>query len=139
MAAPISATGVFAVLVPGGHALIWLDLYRTGTEAGFLPPAPFTLIEQDENGPLPERAYTREELLAYLRECRNTYQATIENMTDEQAMRRCRFGWGEVSIAELLLYHMRHVQEIAAQLSLLLGQNGVSVPDSVPTARTGDR
>jgi hypothetical protein len=30
---------------------------------------------------------------------------------------------------------MRHVQELAAQLSLFLGQQGVSVPDSVPTTR----
>ena len=117
------------------HALFWLDLYLTGTEEGFVPPAPFTLIEQDENGPLPERPYTREELVTYLRDCRKRCQATIENMTDEAAVRRCSFGWGEVSFVELLLYNMRHVQEIAAQLSLLLGQKGVSVLDSVPTAR----
>jgi hypothetical protein len=48
---------------------------------------------------------------------------------------RCRFAWGEVSFAELLLYNMRHVQEIAAQLSLFLGERGVPVPDFVPTAR----
>jgi len=49
------------------HTLFWLDLYLTGTEEGFLPPAPFTLIEQDEHGPLPERVYTQAELLGYLR------------------------------------------------------------------------
>ena len=27
------------------HTLFWLDLYLTGAEEGFLPPAPFTLIE----------------------------------------------------------------------------------------------
>ncbi|HEX5941868.1 MAG TPA: DinB family protein [Anaerolineales bacterium] len=118
------------------HALFWLDLYLTGTEEGFVPPATFTLIEQDEAGPVPERPYTKEELQAYLNHCRKRCQVTIETMTDEAALRRCRFGWGEVSFAELLLYNMRHVQEIAAQLSLILGQNGVAVLDSVPTART---
>ena len=118
------------------HALFWLDLYLTGAEEGFVPPVPFTLIEQDEDGPVPERPYTKEELQAYLNHCRRRCQVTIETMTDEAALRRCRFGWGEVSFAELLLYNMRHVQEIAAQLSLLLGQKGVSVLDSVPTART---
>jgi hypothetical protein len=118
------------------HALFWLDLYLTGAEEGFVPPVPFTLIEQDEAGPVPERPYTKEELQAYLTHCRRRCQATIETMTDEAALRSCRFGWGEVSFAELLLYNMRHVQEIAAQLSLLLGQKGVSVLDSVPTART---
>ena len=115
------------------HALFWLDLYLTGAEEGFTPPAPFTLIEQDENGPIPERPYTKDELQGYLEDCRQRCQETIETMTDAEAVRRCRFGWGELSFAELLLYNMRHVQEIAAQLSLLLGQRGVSVPDSVPT------
>ena len=42
------------------HALFWLDLYLTGAEEGFVPPAPFLLIEQDETvrcpkGPIPKR------------------------------------------------------------------------------------
>lgn len=116
------------------HALFWLELYLTGAEEGFAPPAPFTLIEQDADGPLPERPYTKDEMEAYLDYGREKCRATIEALTDEAAQRRCHFAWGEVSFAELLLYNMRHVQEMAAQLSLLLGLNGVSVPDSVPTA-----
>jgi hypothetical protein len=116
------------------HALFWLDLYLTGAEEGFVPPPPFALIEQDENGPLPERSYTKDELQSYLEECRKRCQATIESMTDEAAQRLCRFGWGEVSFAELLLYNMRHVQGHAAQLNLLLGQNTVSVPSWVTRA-----
>jgi hypothetical protein len=110
------------------HALFWLDLYLTGSEEGFVPPAPFMLVEQDENGPLPERPYTKAELMSYLGECRKRCQATIESMTDKEAQRRCRFGWGEVSFAELLLYNMRHVQGHAAQLNLLLGQRAGSAP-----------
>jgi len=52
------------------HALFWLDLYLTGAEEGFAPPAPFTLIEQDDEGPMPERPYTKDELQAYLVYCR---------------------------------------------------------------------
>jgi len=111
------------------HALFWLDLYLTGAEEGFVPPAPFTLIEQDGDGPLPERPYTKDELLAYLEYSRKKCQATIEALTDETAQRRCRVGWGEVSFAELLLYNMRHVQEHASQLSLMLGQKVGSAPD----------
>jgi hypothetical protein len=44
------------------HTLFWLHLYLTGTEEGFLPPPPFTLIEQYDDGPLPERVYTKAEL-----------------------------------------------------------------------------
>jgi hypothetical protein len=114
------------------HALFWLDLYLTGAEEGFAPPAPFELIEMKEDD-LPERVYTKEELQAYLDHGRQRCKETIEALTDETAQRRCRFAWGQVSFAELLLYNMRHVQEIAAQLSLFLGQKGVSVPDFVPT------
>ena len=109
------------------HALFWLDLYLTGAEEGFVPPAPFELIEQDDNGPIPERPYSKDELRAYLAECRGRCRATIEAMSDEAAQRRCSFGWGEVSFAELLLYTMRHVQGHAAQLNLLLGQKSVTV------------
>lgn len=110
------------------HTLFWLDLYLTGTEEGFVPPTPFTLIEQDEDGPLPERPYTKEELQAYLDDCRRKCQAAIEALTEEAAQRRCQFGWGEVSFAELLLYTMRHVQGHAAQLNLWLGQKTGSAP-----------
>src|SRR5258706_16148675 len=79
------------------HTLFWLDLYLTGAEEGFVPPAPFTLIEQNEDGPLPERPYSKDELLAYLNECRKKCRATIETLTEETARRRCRFGWGEAS------------------------------------------
>ncbi len=44
------------------HTLFWLDLYLTGAEEGFVPPAPFALIEQDDGWMPPERAYTKEEL-----------------------------------------------------------------------------
>lgn len=117
------------------HTLFWLDLYLTGAEEGFIPPAPFTLIEQDENGPLPERVYTQDELLAYLQDCRRKCSAAIEALTDETAQRHCRFGWGECSFLELLLYNMRHVHGHASQLNMLLGQHDIQVRDWVTRAR----
>jgi len=104
------------------HALFWLDLYLSGAVEGFAPPAPFTLDELDPAGLLPERPYTKDELQAYLDYGRKKCQATIEALTDETAQQRCRFRWGELSFVELLLYNMRHVQEHAAQLNLMLGQ-----------------
>ena len=117
------------------HALFWLDLYLTGAEEGFVPPAPFALIEQDEDGPIPERPYMKDELQAYLNDCRQKCQATIEALTEEAAQRRCRFGWGEVSFAELLFYNMRHVVGHAAQLNLLLGQKTGLAPNWVTQAK----
>jgi hypothetical protein len=116
------------------HTLFWLDLYLTGAEEGFLPPAPFTLIEQDDDGPLPERTYTKAELSAYLDGCRARCRATIDALTDETAHRICRFSWGECSFFELLIYNLRHVHGHASQLNMLLGQNDVSTPDYVTRA-----
>ncbi len=48
-------------------------------------------------------------------------------MTAEKANRRCGFEWLDISVAETLLYNMRHVQHHAAQLNMLL-QNIDSAP-----------
>ena len=119
------------------HTLFWLDLYLTGAEEGFLPPHPFTLIEQDENGPLPERVYTKAELQTYLRDCRKKCQATIAALIDETAHRHCRFGWGQCSFLELLFYNMRHVHGHASQLNMLLGQKGIATPDYLTQVERG--
>jgi hypothetical protein len=113
------------------HTLFWLDLYLTGSVEGFPPPAPFTLDELDPAGLLPERVYAKAELQGYLDHCRRKCHATLDALTDDGAQRLCRFGWGEVTFAELLLYNMRHVQEHASQLSLILGQQTGSGPDWV--------
>jgi hypothetical protein len=105
----------------GYHTLFWLDLYLTGAEEGFAPPAPFDLIEMEAGEALP-RTYTRAELLGYLDVCRQRCHEVIGALTPEQASRRCRFAWGELSFGELQLYSLRHVQEHGAQLRMFLGQ-----------------
>jgi hypothetical protein len=116
------------------HALFWVDLYLTGSEEGFSPPAPFLLVEQNEDGPLPEKPYTKDELQAYLDHCRQKIRLTLDETTDEEAQRRCAFSWGEVSFVELMLYTMRHVQGHAAQLNMALGQKTGSAPGWVTGA-----
>jgi hypothetical protein len=125
------------------HALFWLDLYLFGSEEGFAPPAPYSLVEQvDAAGPLPDRPYAKEELRAYLAYARAKCRTTIATMTDERARQPVNFGWmrdGEVvSYLELQLYNMRHVQEHATQLSLLLGHHGVPSDQLDWVARAGD-
>lgn len=112
------------------HALFWLDLYLFGSEEGFAPPAPFALVEQDDAvGDMPERVYSREELRGYLASLRAKGRATIEAMTDERARQPVQFDWLEdgepCTYAELQLYSMRHIQEHATQLNLVLGAHGV--------------
>ncbi len=117
------------------HTLFWIDLYLTGTEDGFLPPPPFLLIDQYDGGPIPERVYTKAELLAYLADCRQKTKATIAAQTDETIQQRCEFSWGECSFLELLIYSLRHTHGHASQLNMLLGQNGIASPDYVTQVR----
>jgi hypothetical protein len=116
------------------HTLFWLDLYLSGPVEGFAPPPPYTLSELDPAGPMPERVYTRDELLAYLRHGRRKCRETIDGMTDEAAAERLRFGWGEATRAELLLYNLRHVQHHTGQLNLILRQQTDSAPRWVARA-----
>lgn len=113
------------------HTLYWLDLYLTGASEGFKPPTPFV------HDPLPGKPYTKDQVLAYFDECRRKCRSTLEGLTDETANRRCTFNWIEASFLEMQLYCMRHVQEHAGQLSMLLGQHDVPGIDWVAKAREG--
>jgi hypothetical protein len=117
------------------HTLFWLDLYLSGSVEGFAPPTPFTLDELDPAGLLPERVYSKDELLTYLGYGRKKCRTTIAALTDEKARRHSGFGWVDLSFAELLLYTMRHVQHHAAQLNLILRQTIGSAPRWVASAK----
>jgi uncharacterized damage-inducible protein DinB len=118
------------------HTLFFLDLYLSETMEGFAPPAPFNLDELEPEGILPERPYTKDEMLAYLEHGRRKAQATLEAMTDEKARQRCRFDWLDLDLVELVLYNMRHVQHHAAQLNLILRQQTDSAPRWVARAKS---
>ncbi len=111
------------------HALVWLDLFLYGSSESFVPPAPFV------RGKFPEEPYTKAEILDYLAACRQKCHDTILALTDEQAYAMHKFDWMEPTYVELQLYSMRHVQEHAAQLNLVLGQHGVTGQDWVAKAR----
>lgn len=125
----------------GFHAIVWLDLYLSGVpEEAFAPPTPFAGGELDSVEALPDRPYTKEELRAYLAATRQTCHATLAALTDAQARRPVNYPWAKgepVGFLELQLYSMRHVQEHAAQLSLILGQHAVAGADLgwVPRAK----
>jgi hypothetical protein len=110
------------------HALFYLDLYLSKSDKGFAPPSPFTLDELDERGLLPDRVYTKEELLKYLEHGREKCRSVIASMTEGQAGERCGFEWLEISKAEVLLYNMRHVQHHAAQLNFIVSRATGSAP-----------
>ena len=110
------------------HTLFWLDHYLSESFEGFRPPAPFGMEEMDPAGVLPDRVYTKEELLTYLEHDRRKCRARIAGLTDETARRRFQSRWMDFSAVELLIYNMRHVQHGAAQLNLLLRQSVDDAP-----------
>jgi len=117
------------------HTLFFLDYYLADSAEGFAPPAPFTLDELDPAGVLPERPYTKAELRAYLGHGRAKCRAAIAALTDEKARERRTFPAGEFSVAELMLYNLRHVQHHTAQLNLILRQRTDSAPGWVRRAK----
>jgi hypothetical protein len=110
------------------HTLFWLDFYLTDCPDDFIPLTPFTLSELDPDGLLPERVYTKNELLTYLEHGRKKCQQTIENLRDEKASKSYKFGSVEMNFGELLLYNLRHVQHGVGQLNLILRQKTDSAP-----------
>src|SRR5262249_50685029 len=117
------------------HTLFFLDLYLSGTREGFAPPQPFTMDELDPAALGPERPYSKMELQKYLAHGRSKLLAMLEDLTEEEGMRRAGFEWIDLSEAELLLYNMRHVQHHAAQLNLILRQSVNRAPHWVAAAR----
>jgi hypothetical protein len=110
------------------HTLFFLDLYLSDSDVGFVPPAPFTLDEMAPEGLLPDRVYTKQELRSYLEHGRKKCQSTIAALTDEALRTRCGFDWLDLSVGEMLLYNIRHVQHHAGQLHLILRQQVDSAP-----------
>ena len=116
------------------HCMFYLDYYLSLEPDTFSPPAPFSLSEFDPSGALPERVYSKEELLSYLGTCREKCRHLIAGLTEEIANRRWINPYRNYSVFELLLYNMRHVQHHAGQLNLLLRQGINNAPRWVSQA-----
>ena len=104
------------------HTLCFLDYYLAESKDGFTPPAPFNLDELDPAGILPDRVYTKAEMLAYLAHGRRKAKTVIGALTEEQAREHRPFGTIDCAFLELLLYSTRHVQHHTAQLNMILRQ-----------------
>ncbi len=114
------------------HLLFWTDYYLSDTplEADYQPPHPFTRAEFEDR--LPERVYSKEELLDFLKSARERLRRQLQSNTAEDLLnRRFTSEYKDFSLFELLLYNMRHVQHHTAQLNLLLRQGINSAPDWV--------
>ena len=124
------------------HCLIFLDYYLTIPPTNFSSLLPFTITAPEDlpdgaiDDVMPNRIYSREELLDYLQSCRNKCHQVIADLTEEKLNERWieEEGNRNYPFLELLLYNMRHVQHHAAQLNLLLRQGINDAPKWVRRA-----
>lgn len=105
------------------HCIFWTDYYLTLDPHLFEPPIPFALSEFDPNGRMPDRTYTKAELLIYLEHCRQKANQLISGLTIEKLNSRWVNEYKNFSLLEILLYNLRHIQHHSAQLNLILRQN----------------
>ncbi len=112
------------------HAIFYLDYYLSEPDS-FHPPMPFTLSEFDDTGKMPERVYSKEELIAYIDFSRVKCFNRIKKFDPENIQDRFKNSYRDYSVFEILIYNLRHVQHHAAQLNLLLRQGNYSVPEWV--------
>ena len=121
------------------HTLFYLDYYLSEAPEEFEPAAfdTYGLAEllPEAQAPPFERAYTKSELLGYLEHGRRKCRRRIEDLSDEEAAHRCPIEQLDITVGELLLYNLRHVQHHAAQLNLLLRQSTDSAPGWVRRAK----
>lgn len=119
------------------HCLFFLDYYLSENPHEFAPPPPFDESEFEDR--LPDRVYSREELLTYLAYSRRRYGSLLAGLTPERLTARWVNASGSMdySIHEILLYNLRHVQHHTAQLNLLLRQTINEAPEWV--FRVGER
>lgn len=115
------------------HSTIFLDYYLTIPPKDFLPLLLFTQKEENERPKeaiddlVPDKMYSKEEILDYLRKSREKCKQLIESLTDETLHERFKEGDEpsdmDYPILEILLYNLRHTQHHTAQLNLLLRQD----------------
>lgn len=105
------------------HCIFFLDYYLDTAPENFMPPKPFTLSEFDPSGLMPDRIYTKTELLDYLEHCRRKCHDLIMDLTEENSQKRFTNEYRDYNRFEIILYNLRHVQHHSAQLNLLLRQD----------------
>ena len=134
------------------HTLVFLDYYLTIPPEHFVSTLPFTLKEAAEipaealDDVVPNRIYTKEELLSYAHHCRDKCHSVIAELTEEKLQERwideskpmdlalCSKAAMPYSVLDILFYNLRHVQHHSAQLNLLLRQEIDNAPEYIPQA-----
>ena len=115
------------------HSTIFLDYYLTLPPIDFLPLLSFTQKNAKDSPKeaigdlIPDKIYSKEEIVEYLKRSREKCKQLIYTLTDEILNQRFKEGDEpsdmDYPILEILLYNLRHTQHHAAQLNMLLRQD----------------
>lgn len=113
------------------HCIFFMDYYLSTNPKEFAPPIPFDFSEFEDR--MPNRVYTKPEILDYLKFCKKKSTDLFAEMDLGKLNERWinESGSMNYSLFEILIYNMRHIQHHAAQLNLLLRQNVQNAPDWV--------
>ena len=115
--------------------MFFLDFYLADATRDFSPPPPFGLSELNPEGEWPARTFTKDELLSYLQQSREKCRTKIAALTEETAHQLSGVRSRKMSVVELLLYNMRHVQHHVGHLNMILRQKTDSAPTWVGRTR----
>ncbi|HMS34207.1 MAG TPA: DinB family protein [Ignavibacteria bacterium] len=130
------------------HSLISLDYCLTIPPTNYRSQLPFTITDPDGipeealDDIIPDRIYSKKELLEYLQASRLKCRELIEGLTEEKIKQRwiekpdelSAYVTLQFSTLEILLYNLRHVQHHTAQLNMLLRGKINAAPDWVSEA-----
>jgi len=124
------------------HTLVFLEYYLTNPPPkDFIAELPFTesdaMVEDAVDDVLPDRIYSKAELLNYLRSSREKCRKAIAGLTDKNINDQwiSPVGNRNYTIFELMLYNMRHVQHHAAQLNVMVRKEINEAPKWVPRVK----
>jgi len=105
------------------HCILFLDYYLTIPPTNYTAQLPYTIKSPEEMPPeaiddiIPDRIYSKKELLDYLKSAREKCRKLIAGLTEENLYRRCITEPDELvahitlqyTVFEILLYNLRHV------------------------------
>ncbi|MEO8474469.1 MAG: DinB family protein [Chryseolinea sp.] len=125
------------------HSVVFLDYYLTTPAKTFSSPLSFSITKYEDapreavDDVIPNKIYSKHEMLQYLEACRQKCHALINNLTEEQLSARWieKDGNMNYSVLEILLYNMRHIQHHTGQLNMLLRQKINDAPLWVARAK----
>jgi hypothetical protein len=134
------------------HTTIFLDYYLTNPVRDFVPNLPFVITDSSKlpgeavDDVIPNRLYSKEEVLSYLSVIREKCRKMTIQLTKEKLMEKwieddeidlhglCPSIVIDYTILDILFYNFRHIQHHVGQLNYILRQEINTASDWIAEA-----